>query len=310
MATQDKVALAKEMAQEKFGKMKLWFGDKKKQFDHRITMEGILKQARESFEHFTKSEMLQMEKKISDKLMRDAWGIVFLTEVKVGALAGGKVGTGILITRIENKEDEWSAPIAIGTGGFSFGFQAGVSKVDHIIILPSPNHVKTFLGKGQLQIKGNAEAAVATYGRDANVGVGVNDKGDAAPIMSYSFGVKGLYAGVSIDGACLVPRNKCNETFYGKQVTLQQITSGYVEAPKLNEDYQKIILLIGSNKAINGNQDTQGIVNENLGYQAPSINNNNNNNYNDKENNYDGNLQEDMLGIPDNSEYDQFNSSF
>lgn len=77
---------------------------------------------------------------------RDAYGIVFLTEVKVGALAGGKMGTGIIITRIENKEDEWSAPIAIGTGGLSFGFQAGVSKVDHIIILPSPNHVKTFLG--------------------------------------------------------------------------------------------------------------------------------------------------------------------
>lgn len=69
-SAQDKLQSAKEMAEEKFGKMKIWFGDKKKQFDHRMTMEGILKQARESFEYFTKSEMLQMEKKISNKLMR------------------------------------------------------------------------------------------------------------------------------------------------------------------------------------------------------------------------------------------------
>jgi len=313
MANQDKVTLAKEMAQEKFGKMKLWFGDKKKQFDHRITMEGILKQARESFEYFQTSEMLQMEKKISNKLMRDAWGIVFLTEVKVGALAGGKIGTGILITRIEDKEDEWSAPIAIGTGGFSFGFQAGVSKVDHIIILPSPNHVKAFLGKGQLQIKGNANAAVAMYGRDANVGVGVNDKGDAAPIMSYSFGVKGLYAGVSIDGACLVPRNKCNQQFYGKQVSLEQIINGSVEKPNLNENYKRIIELIDHNEMINGNVNAKGIQNENVGYQPPSNNNNNYNKLNDedKENDHtEGNLQEEILGLPDNSEYDQFKSGY
>eukprot|EP00483_Globobulimina_turgida_P012461 UN12484 len=218
------------MAQEKLDKVKNWFGSTKKKFDHRITMEGILKQARESFEHFLDSGIAPFEKKISDKLMRDAYGIVLLTEVKVGVLAGGKIGTGIIIVRIADKEDEWSAPIAIGTRGFSFGLQAGASKVDHIIILPSPNHVKTFLGKGQLQIKGNVEAAVANYGRDANVGVGVSNTGDTAPILSYSFGVKGLYGGVSIDGGVLVARNQCNATFYGKNIELKQISSGEVEA--------------------------------------------------------------------------------
>ena len=78
---------------------------------------------------------------------RDAYGVVFLTEVKGGLLFGGvKAGTGLLMTRVEGQENEWSAPIAIGTGGVSAGLLAGVSKVDHIIILPSPNHVKAFIG--------------------------------------------------------------------------------------------------------------------------------------------------------------------
>jgi len=240
------------MAQVKLDKMKGWFGDVKKKFDHRITMEGILKQARESFEYFLTSKTIPIEQRINDKLMRDAYGIIFLTEVKVGALAGGKIGTGIIIARIEDQEDEWSAPIAIGTGGLSFGFQAGVSKVDHIIILPSPNHLKTFLGKGQLQIKGNAELAVAKYGRDANVGVGVNNKGDAAPIISYSFGAKGLYGGVSIDGAVLIPRKSCNADFYGKHVELNEIITGKIEAPSLNDDYKRIVELLDNNTQING----------------------------------------------------------
>eukprot|EP01083_Nonionella_stella_P234260 824714_1 len=240
------------MAQETFNKVKNWFDDAKKKLNQRITMEGILKQARESFEYFLESRSaFDVEKKISDKLMRDAYGIVLLTEVKVGVLAGGKVGTGVIIARVEDKDNEWSAPIAIGTGGLSMGFQAGVSKVDHIIILPSLNHVKSFLGKRQFQIKGNAEAAVAKYGRDANVGVGLSDKGDAAPIISYSFGVKGLYAGVSVNGTVLAARNKCNAEFYGKAVELNQMTTGEIKAPLLNEDYQRIIELLNDN-TLNG----------------------------------------------------------
>eukprot|EP01084_Bolivina_argentea_P131921 232800_1 len=231
------------MAQEK---VKTWFDSAKQKFDYRITMDGILKQARKSFEYFLESGAVDFEKKISEKLLRDAYGIVLLTEVKAGVIAGGKVGTGIIIVRIEDKEDEWSGPIAIGTGGFSFGLQGGASKVDHIILLPSPNHVKTFLGKGQLQIKGNAQAAIAQYGRDANVGIGVNDTGNAAPIISYSYGVKGLYGGVSIDGGVLVARKKCNKEFYGRDIDLNKIYSGEIEPPLLNADYSRIIQLLNN----------------------------------------------------------------
>jgi len=249
------------MAQERLDKLKSWFGDSKKKLDERLTMEGILRQARESFEHFlSQGDMVSVERRISDKLWRDAWGIVFLSEIKAGFGIGGKAGTGIFITRVSNAEsaenansssssNEWSAPMAVGTGGLSVGFQFGASKVDHIVILPSPNHCKAFLGDGQLHIKGNAEAVVLDVGRDANVGVGVSNRGDAAPIMSYSFGVRGLYGGVSIDGAVLIPRKQCNDAFYGESVDFAQLSSGQIAAPTQNGDYRKIIKLLAHHSA-------------------------------------------------------------
>ena len=105
-------------------------------------------------------------------------------------------------------------------------------------------------------------------------------------MISYSFGVKGLYGGISLDGGVLLPRNACNANFYGKQTDLENIIKGNVEAPKLNEDYKKIISLINNNNVINS-KDFNGIQNENSGYE--------------------GNLNETEFGL-NNSEYDQFNN--
>merc|ERR1719385_26640 len=199
--------------------------------------------------------MIQIEKKIADKLWRDAYGIVFLSEVKAGFGIGGKAGTGIIIARVESENEEekdsWGPPAAVGTGGLTAGFQIGASKVDHIIILPSPNHIKAFLGKGQIKLGGNADAVVSNIGRAANVGVGVNNKGSAAPIMSYSFGVKGIYAGITLDGTVLVPRKDCNSLFYGKEVNLEEMIAGNVSAPD-NADYKDIVKLLEVNSRISG----------------------------------------------------------
>merc|ERR1712013_982810 len=185
------------------------------------------------------------------KLMRDAQGVVFLTEANVGAgLGGAMIGTGIIIVRTENHTNEWSPPIAVGTGGLCIGPQFGLSKIDHVIILPKTEHVKAFLGKGQLSMKGNVEAVIANVGRGANLGVGVSDRWNTAPIMSYSFNVKGLFGGVSVGGSVLVPRNDCNADFCGHSVDLKKIANGEVEAPLLNDDYKKIIELLGVHQAM------------------------------------------------------------
>lgn len=218
-----------------------FFAGAKDKFVKRCTMDSLLKQARKSLEKYLDPKIVPFEQRFSREMLINAEGIVFLTEAKAGFMFGLKGGTGVIICRTST--NQWSAPISIGTAGASFGFQAGLSKVDHIIILPSRNHVKTFLGKGQLQIKGNAEAAIAQYGRDLNLGVGIGNS-RAAPVVSYSFGVKGLYGGVSIDGTVLIPRNDCIQEFYGKKVSLDDIADGNIEAPSMNENYSRIVELL------------------------------------------------------------------
>jgi len=241
------------MAQERWDAVKEWATGQRGKFNHRVTMEGLLSQARQSFEVFVNSgNMIDVEKKISDKLMRYAYGIILLTEVNAGFLmGGGKVGTGIIVTRLTT--NRWSAPIAVGHAGLSFGPQLGASKVDHVIILPSPESLESFLGKGQISIKGNTQLTVGNIGRDAQVGVAVSVEGKLAPVTSYSFGAKGLYGGLSIGSIVLAPRTACNKAFYGYDINLKDITSGQIEAPLLNEDYKRIVELLNVHQKLNEN---------------------------------------------------------
>ena len=157
---------------------------------------------------------------------------------KGGLFFGVKGGSGIILIKKDN--NQWSAPCAVGIGGISFGFQGGISKVDHIIILSNDEQVNIFMGKGQLQLKTNAEASILKYGRQGNVGVNVGNK-QIKPVYSYSFGVKGLYGGVSLDGDILIVRSKCNKKFYGNKYDIKNILNGNVNMPNNNEYYNKII---------------------------------------------------------------------
>ena len=58
------------MAQQKLDSVKTYFTNSKQKFNQRMTMEGILKQARCSFEQFLNPKIVPIEQRISDKLMR------------------------------------------------------------------------------------------------------------------------------------------------------------------------------------------------------------------------------------------------
>ena len=148
-------------------KTKEFSWDTKQKVDERLTMEGLLKQARKSltqyFANTCDSKFIKIEERISRRILRKARGIAFITEVKGGFLFGAKGGSGIIIARTDDisssitvqktKFRPWSPPCAVGFAGLSAGFQAGITKIDHIIILPTQRHIDIFMSKGQLQLK-------------------------------------------------------------------------------------------------------------------------------------------------------------
>ena len=74
-----------------------------------------------------------------------------------------------------------------------------------------------------------ADAAVAAgpVGRSAQAQTDVQMR---AEILSYSRS-RGVFAGVSLEGATLRPDNKDNKAIYGKEVTPKDILAGKVAAP-------------------------------------------------------------------------------
>jgi lipid-binding SYLF domain-containing protein len=204
----------KEEAKEQYLKLK----DK---FDKRVSMEGLLSTAVESFEALLRPKEFPLDDTLPLLMFEQAKGALFLTVIKGGFGVGGSIGTGLILLRLPYKAG-WSAPAAVGIGGVNWGLQIGAAKTDHIMALKEKAAVDTFLGKGQLKLGGDAAIAIAKEGRSANAAVSLNEKGQAAAILSYSHS-SGAYIGVSLDGQLIVPRADCNEKFYGKKLSVKDI---------------------------------------------------------------------------------------
>eukprot|EP01084_Bolivina_argentea_P110985 198115_1 len=209
----------------------------------RLSLDGQLKQARKSLEQFINPKTGVTE--IPKWVLQGAKGIVFLTVIKAGFLFAGNVGTGCIIVRNPNKIGwtRWSGPSSIGVAGISFGFLAGASKIDYIMILPNDAAVKQFTGKGQLRLGGEIQLAVGPVGREGSGSVGAGDKG-VSILYSYSH-AQGLYGGLALDGKVIGVRPDCNKTFYKQSIACTDILNGNIDSPP-NEDYDMIIHLLDS----------------------------------------------------------------
>ncbi|CAN5542383.1 hypothetical protein BH11PLA2_BH11PLA2_28170 [soil metagenome] len=153
----------------------------------------------ESTEVLSELETIKM-KGIPPKLMDEAKAIAIIPNtVKVGFVFGGRVGHGLVMTK--NDKGEWSDPTFITLGGASVGFQAGISSTDVVLVFKKKDTLeKVLAGKGKLTLGADAAVAAGPLGRQA---AAATDGKLEAEIYSYSRS-RGLFAGVSLDGAALM----------------------------------------------------------------------------------------------------------
>ncbi|CCI46817.1 unnamed protein product [Albugo candida] len=166
------------------------------------------------------------DRSIPITFLEKAHGIALMTIIKAGFLVTGKIGTGLVIAKLPN--GSWSAPSAIGTIGLGGGLEIGGEIVEVMIILGSESAVKVF-HKPQINLGGGLDLAVGPFGRSAEAVASASKSGLNA---NYSYSMsKGLYAGISLQGAVIASRTDINRKFYGQELQPQQILSGYVEQP-------------------------------------------------------------------------------
>jgi SH3 domain-containing YSC84-like protein 1 len=167
------------------------------------------------------SEFVNMAgKQIPQKLLAQAQGVVVVPNViKVGFIAGGRRGRGVVMVR--DAQGQWTLPQFLTLTGGSVGWQAGIQGTDVVLIFTSRKGVDGLL-KGKFTVGVDAAVAVGPVGRNAAVATDTELK---AEVYSYSRS-RGLFLGASIDGSQLEIDPRAAATFYGPPRTAAQQAAG------------------------------------------------------------------------------------
>jgi lipid-binding SYLF domain-containing protein len=138
--------------------------------------------------------------------------------VKVGAVVGGRRGSGAMVVRDDN--GRFSDPIMISVTGGSVGWQLGVQSTDLVLVFTTKRGVEG-IADGKLTLGGDASVAAGPVGRSASA---ATDQDFKAEVYSYSRN-KGLFAGVSIDGSVISIDSRSNARLYGQTASASDIMS-------------------------------------------------------------------------------------
>jgi|SRR5271157_1186274 len=167
------------------------------------------------------------DRAIPQELLERAQCVVIVPELKKAAFGvGAKYGRGFAVCRGAAGAG-WGPPAAIRIEGGSVGFQIGISSTDVLMLVMNKRGMRR-LSSSKFTIGGDAAAAAGPVGRSASA---QTDAFVSAEILSYSRS-KGLFAGVSLEGATLRNDMDENEILYGKRWTSKQILGSGAKMPE------------------------------------------------------------------------------
>jgi lipid-binding SYLF domain-containing protein len=170
--------------------------------------------------------MKASDKGIPQDLLDKARCVVVVPGMKkAGFIFGAKFGRGFAVCR-RNGGSGWSAPAAMQVEGGSVGFQIGASETDVVLLVMNDGGMKNLLSD-KFTIGGEATAAAGPVGRDASAETDAMLK---AEMLSYSRS-RGLFAGISLEGATLRPDEDSDKQLYGRSATNREILTGDFKTP-------------------------------------------------------------------------------
>jgi lipid-binding SYLF domain-containing protein len=143
--------------------------------------------------------------------------------VKGGFVFGGKGGKGVATCRTAKG---WSAPAFITISGGNWGLQIGVEAVDLVMIIQNEKGMQKLLSSN-FHVGADASAAAGPVGRHAEAGT---DWKMDTEILTYSR-AKGVFAGLTLEGASIRQDNDSRRAIYGSKVTTKALLLGKVAAP-------------------------------------------------------------------------------
>jgi lipid-binding SYLF domain-containing protein len=162
---------------------------------------------------------------IPQELLESAKCIAIIPgDVKFAFIFGGNYGRGLATCRTGHG---WSAPMFLAIEGGSVGYQIGGSSTDIVMLFMNDHALKSLLSD-KFKLGADASVAAGPVGRSAAAGTDLKLN---AEILSYSRS-KGLFAGVSLNGAVVQADKSGDEAMYGHDVNRHEILDGKVAVPE------------------------------------------------------------------------------
>jgi len=143
--------------------------------------------------------------------------------LKGGFIVGAKYGRGVASCRTAKG---WSAPAFFMVTGGSVGFQIGGQAVDLVMLIMNNDGMQHLLSS-QFALGADASVAAGPVGRHAE---GNTDWKMRAQVLTYSR-ARGVFAGVTLNGARIKQDKDSTREFYGHMVTSKASLTGEVEPP-------------------------------------------------------------------------------
>lgn len=177
------------------------------------------------------------DKAIPDTIMDGAQCIAVVPSMlKASFIFGANYGKGVATCRTATAG--WSTPVFFRVEGGSFGFQAGGQASDLVLVIRTAEGMQ-YLLQSKFKLGADASAAAGPVGRDTQAATDLTMR---AQILTYSRS-RGLFAGVSVNGAVVHQDGSATQAFYGKDWLYYSLLKGEVPPPPDAQNFLKTVEL-------------------------------------------------------------------
>lgn len=205
------------------------------------------------------------ESAIPPALLDRAYAIAIIPDmIKIGVGIAGRHGSGVMTVR---QPDGWSPPVFIKLSGGSVGWQAGLQTSDLVLVFTNERGVQN-ITRGKLTLGADASIAAGPVGRHTSA---ATDGRFRAEVYSYSR-ARGLFAGVSVEGASLRIDDKANAAYYvAPAITADAIIAGQVDrVPDSAVSFRRSLPGANRAEADNAGTDATAALVEETAEDAPA----------------------------------------
>jgi SH3 domain-containing YSC84-like protein 1 len=165
--------------------------------------------------------------------LQEAKGVYIVPKLTKGAfIFGVEGGNGVVLARDE-KTGAWSEPVFYETSAASFGLQAGAQSSEAVVLIMTPKAVDSLLAN-KIKLGADGSVAIGPKGGGADTNL-------TADFITFTR-AKGLYAGVSFDGASIRSRDELNAAYYGQDVRPSDIIIAHKAKPNASSKQLQTML--------------------------------------------------------------------